>query len=243
MAGLITWLIMGVNILRELFYLKFLNSLVSGNIIAKVKRDSPIDSELIYYILRTGSTLALASCAQTYIGMYSMEWEGFPTILRIYGEFIVIGLLKDIFSMHFLHQIMHSPKFYSLHKFHHKIKKDTTAINLFFFDTPDLIIENAIGPAIFCFVKHLLGFGTQVHFMAYGLLIFFDQMCHSCNPYTAVYFNPILDFIMKPSINHQLHHILNSGHFALHPVHHFVPALRRADIDQYNSALNTNAVL
>jgi len=62
------------------------------------------------------------------------------------------------------------------------------------------------------------------------------------NESKRVYFNPLLDYLLKPNIYHQLHHAVNKGYLLFVPYHHVskAPARQRVDTDEYNRVFKTS---
>jgi len=136
----------------------------------------------------------------------------------VYAEFLVLTFMKDGISMNILHQMFHSI-WYSHHKIHHLPMKELCMFNAFYFDVPDLVVENAIGAAVLCSLKYLFGVSPQVHYGSMLLSLICDQHVHSLNPYTISCWNPLFDDHMRPCVSHNLHHAINSGHYTIWPLH------------------------
>merc|ERR1712238_258635 len=91
---------------------------------------------------------------------------------------------------------------------------------LFYFDVPDLIGENLIGPLLFCSVKFLFGGSScSIHYASFFLSVVCDQTVHSLNPYTITFWNPLLDNFLRPNLSHNLHHSSKVGHYTIWPLH------------------------
>ena len=144
-------------------------------------------------------------------------------IAFVYLEYLFLSFIKDALSMNVFHQIMHK-QWYGLHNVHHMPMKELSVINLWFFDLPDIVIENVIAPMILLTIKLIAweaGAGTipQLHYLSYIFLVITDVNIHSICPYSIGFYNPILDSIMMPNISHNLHHALNVGHYTVWPWH------------------------
>ena len=68
----------------------------------------------------------------------------------VYLEYLLMSFVKDALSMNVLHQMMHR-QFYSLHKVHHMPMRELSMANVWFFDLPDIAIENVLSPRKFFF--------------------------------------------------------------------------------------------
>ena len=62
----------------------------------------------------------------------------------------------------------------------------------------------------------------SVHYMSFYFLVVCDQMVHSLDPYTAVFWNPLFDNMMRGCVSHNLHHALNKGHYTIWPKHNLI---------------------
>ena len=63
-----------------------------------------------------------------------------------------MSFVKDAISMNVLHQMMHR-QWCHMHKVHHMPMKELSVVNLWFFDLPDLVIENIVAPLILVILK------------------------------------------------------------------------------------------
>lgn len=161
-----------------------------------------------------------------------------------------MAFIKDAVCMNLLHQLFHT-RFYDHHKIHHLPMKELSVVNAFYFDIFDLFVEDGIGPLLLIGLKALGGGSPSVHYMSFFFCVLADQTVHSCNLYTSVFWNPLLDNLMKGTLSHNLHHSLNRGHYTIWPLHHFVgietPQLSagkaldgfEVDIQEYNKIFDT----
>ena len=76
-----------------------------------------------------------------------------------------------------------------------------------------------------CKNMNLLGSGLRVH---------------SVNPYTALFFNPWLDWIFRSNVAHQIHHVVQMKNFAFFPLHHIFANNRLSDMKEYDKIMKTN---
>jgi len=90
-----------------------------------------------------------------------------------------------------------------------------------------------------CMVQYLLGLDVGIHWFVGVLLTFHDGALHSINPYSIMYFNPILDNRLKGNVTHQLHHALNKGYYLFVPYEHFDADARSKDVQKYNKVFKT----
>ena len=106
-------------------------------------------------------------------------------------------------------------------------------------DILDLFFENTSAPWLFVAVYYALGWDVRISWITTILFVSHDSSLHSINPYSVMYFNPVLDYVFKANITHQLHHALNRGYLLFWPYYHVFPASRKADIERYNQVFKT----
>jgi hypothetical protein len=159
------------------------------------------------------------------------------TFLPFYGLLI----LRDLCSLAPIHNLMHSnPIMYKLlHKKHHEITKNAESLHAYHINFLDLMVENTTAPLLLFFFQHQLGMKPGVSYTTITLFFRHDFALHSVNPYSVMYFNPILDFWFKPNIFHQLHHALNKDYILFVPYCHILPWERRKDERKYNEIFKT----
>jgi len=147
---------------------------------------------------------------------------------------------KDFTTMRFLHAKMHTPKWYHTHEVHHKIGANVQIINSFHFDTIDVFLENLIGPFIGIAFNYITYGTLTVHFISFMYLVWSDTLVHSLNPYTATFGSPITDYLMKPNVEHNLHHMLVNKYFMANSMEHlFVKGKLEKDLALYNKICET----
>jgi len=162
--------------------------------------------------------------------------------LMVYGQFIILLMLRDAF-LSVVHRLMHSPKYYYLHKVHHQVNRQAQSLHAFHIDILDIFLETYIAvPSLFMFQYFLSG-NLELHMGSLLLFTMHDFTLHSINPYSVSYFNPILDFALKPNICHQLHHVVQNEYFTFTPYHHFIPGAKERDYKRYNKLMKTNFAL
>jgi len=159
---------------------------------------------------------------------------------EVFVPFFALLLLRDVFFLGPLHRLLHSKRWYHLHKLHHEVRKDAQSLHAFHIDAVDLIIENVGAPFLVFCGQYMLGLPVGMHWFTPVLLTFHDAALHSVNPYSVMYFNPLLDWLFHPNVTHQLHHALNRGYYMFVPYHHVLRASREADCAKYNSVFETD---
>jgi len=144
------------------------------------------------------------------------------------------------FIMHFAHRWMHE-KAYFLHKKHHEGKTDLTSFNSTSFDLLDLILEFGAALPIYLTCKDFLGLDPRIHFLAHSFGLATGIQHHSANPYAVYLFNPLLDYLSRPTLTHNLHHAIQNDYHLFVPWSHFVsPESRHNDIEKYNKQMKTH---
>jgi len=154
-------------------------------------------------------------------------------------EGYAIWVCKDIVSMTVLHWVLHWPRFYSWHKYHHSITKEMSQVYGGNFDVLDLMLENASGTALLMPIRYLLFGDSSFHMASYIMVFWLDFTSHSANPFTATFVNPVLDSIFLPNLCHNLHHAVINDYFNLVPLGHLLPWKRQKDIQRYNEVFET----
>ena len=122
----------------------------------------------------------------------------------------------------------------------HESTKDAQSLHAFYIDLLDLLIENVGAPVLLFGAQWMLGLTVGIPWMASVLLTFHDGALHSVNPYSVMYYNPVLDHLLQPNVHHQLHHALNKGYYLFVPWGHVLPDRRRADCRRYNEVFKTD---
>lgn len=139
------------------------------------------------------------------------------------------------------HKWLHD-KMYFLHKKHHKVSnKCLMVFGSSTFDLLDLVIEFGAGvPGLIIVKKILFGSSSKVHFMTHGLVLLKGFQGHSGNPYSPYFFVPVLDYLVRAPLCHNLHHVIQNDYYSNVPhLHLFNPEARKKDIDLYNKHLKT----
>ena len=181
------------------------------------------------------------------LGLFLSGWvscESFKNPKILLQVLFESALVSDVITETFMtygHKWLHE-KAYFLHKKHHKASTrclmsfGTTTFDLF-----DMVIEFGGGVPLFIIVKRLcFGPTSKVHFLTYGLAMLKGIQGHSGNPYASYYFVPVLDYLIRMPLAHNLHHVIQSDYYNTpHGHFSFNQEARRKDIDLYNKHLKT----
>ncbi|CAB9525774.1 expressed unknown protein (Partial), partial [Seminavis robusta] len=231
---------------RELIHFWFLGSLVPRS-----KQNSKQLTKMdIMFVLQTAIVSICTFCIIEYHGLTYTETNKFGNgsnfiwflVAEVYLPFYTLLVLRDVVFLWPFHQLLHTKYFYHLHKTHHSIGKDAQGMHAFYIDIFDLLIENAGAPALLLAFQYFSGSEVGFHLLVPYLLSFHDGALHSVSPYSAMYFCPILDYVLKPTIHHQLHHAIphNKDYLLFVPYRHLIPRHRQADIAYFNKVFDTN---
>lgn len=211
--------------------------------IPKSKVEGNLSRETWLHVLKTAlftQTSFFILNVSGYIAMVQPTWT-WEFWFRVYVEFYCMLVLRDFFSLAPFHHLMHTPDWYFLHKNHHTVRKNAQSLHAFHIDLLDLVLENTGAPSLLLLGQYSFGFDLGVHWFAVAMLTCHDGSLHSVNPYSSMYFNPILDYLLKGNICHQLHHALNKGYLLFVPYRHlWSSAARRADVEKYNMIFKTD---
>jgi len=186
--------------------------------------------------------LTVVSSTMNVLGLAYWKFElSSDFILTYFFEGYCIWLLKDFFSLGLLHKLLHTPKYYYLHKLHHKWTKDTSNLYTnYYFDLLDIVLENAAGLFFYIPLKYLVTGSFRFNLYSYLLVVWIDHTLHSCNPYSSCFLNPLLDFVFRANIRHSLHHTVINDYFLFMPWSHIFPSTKRAEIENYNKLHKTD---
>jgi len=197
------------------------------------------------YIWQTTTVSTLSTFILSLMGFFHFPnqiewtWNSWGTI---YLQFYAMLILRDWFSLAPFHTLMHTKAFYSWHKTHHQVRSNAQGMHAFHIDVTDLLLENVGAPPLLFILQWILPqHSVGLHSFAAALLTAHDGALHSINPYSAMYFNPLLDHLMKGNVCHQLHHALNKDYLLFVPYAHlWSTEKRRYDIEKYNKCFKTN---
>jgi len=171
---------------------------------------------------------------------------------RIFLPFYGLLLVRDLCFMAPFHTLMHSTNssnpvvkwFRTVHYKHHEVGKSAQSLHAYHIDEVDLFIENVGAPIVWSCVQYLWGRRDHVG-LSFNTIVLFtlhDIGLHSVNPYSILYFNPLLDYLLYPNVCHQLHHTpkYQTTYICFTPYHHILsPHLKRIDMQRYDANFKT----
>ena len=221
---------------REVLHFRFL----ADRIPKSKRRPLPERSFPLIFQTAAASMISYGTCAKLGLVYFSPPSFTFSFWLSIFGPFYALLGLRDVFFLGPLHPILHSRRWWSLHKVHHEPTKSAQSMHAFHIDLPDLIIENVGAPFLLFAAQLLAGRRVGIHWLVGVLLTSHDGALHSVNPHSAMYFNPLLDRVFKANVFHQLHHATSRGYYRFVPWAHVLPARRRADCAKYNQVFEAD---
>ena len=159
-------------------------------------------------------------------------------VIRAWLEARATLAITDL-MMHFVHRWMHEQAYF-LHKKHHSGKADLMSSLSTSFDLFDLLAEFGAGLPVLLLSKKLLGLDPTIHLLSHHLILLFGFQHHSGNPYAVYLFNPVLDYLARSTLCHNLHHAIQNDYHLFVPYSHFFsPESRHNDIDKYNKHMKT----
>ena len=147
--------------------------------------------------------------------------------------------------MRYVHPWMHQRENFWIHKRHHEGNKNLCQFpGTFLFGVLDLMIEFGIGPVLGLAVKYyVFGLSHSTHLVAFMCSVWQDGNVHSLNPYTQAIGNPILDFLVKTTVLHNLHHACphDERYMVVYQWDHITtPGAITKDLHRYNQIMDTN---
>lgn len=214
---------------------------IMGNKVPDCKR-SPIQRKTYWYIFQTAffSMTSFGMMHKTGVIYFSELSLTFECWREIFIPFFALLVLRDAVFLGPLHALLHTKKYYHLHKLHHEQTNNAQSLHAFHIDLIDLVIENVGAPFLLFGCQHLLGYTVGIHWLSATLLTFHDGALHSINPYSVMYFTPGFDCFLHGNVTHQLHHALNKGYYRFVPYRHVFEDDRKADCSKYNKTFKTN---
>jgi hypothetical protein len=234
-----------VNVTREQVY-----SITLRKHFAKYKTDFKMADHPEYWtdIATTSLYIVAIGFLGARLGIMNARFDQenlWSTILAISADYWLVNIIKDNVSMRYVHPWMHKRENYWIHKRHHLGNKDLSVFpGTFVFDMLDLTLEFGVGPILGMMVKHyLLGMDPSLHILSFVCSIWTDGNVHSMNPYSQAVGNPIVDWFMKLTVVHNLHHAIQKDpkYMTVFPMHQlFSPASFKEDIELYNKTMKTN---
>jgi len=235
-GALIIWSIQAISILRDELY-----RIIFKAIISKEKLNLKVTMDLKMNILKIVLLFGAYFYVYVWFDQLHFEVKGWETYLLVTFEFWGMCILKDTLMMRTVHKWMHKPENFWIHKQHHKARTDVQVLNTFYFDVLDVFLENLIGPLLIQIFYFFVFGTTQLHFASFIWMLWGDITIHSLNPYSMCLANPILDYLMKINITHNLHHMVRNDYFGIYTWYHlYDPARKQKDIDLYNKINNTS---
>ena len=142
--------------------------------------------------------------------------------------------------MYFVHPWMHKPENYWMHSHHHKVGVEVQANHAFSISNLDAFIENDIGMFLFFFAKWMLGKPISVNLFSFIAIGWHDVIIHSLNPYSILHFNPLLEYFVKPTLEHNLHHMIQKDYYVFDSFKHLIDSKQLDyDVKKYNELCRT----
>lgn len=212
--------------------------------IAECKRKYELTRKNYWYIAQTTGIFIIEATLGGRAGVFywnpiSFTWENY---CEVFLAFYVLQFSKDIFALNIFHEMMHH-SLYFLHKSHHEVHGNSNSMLAFHIDPIDLFLENLCSPIVLFSVQYAMGWEIRVHAMAIILVGIMDANIHSINPYTVLLWNPVLDYVFRCNVAHNIHHCLNKDNHMFISYHHIFPSSRKKDCDRYNEVLGTSFIL
>merc|ERR1740129_1952257 len=84
------------------------------------------------------------------------------SFIDVWVTFWLMALLKDVFSLHPFHRLMHG-SWYFLHKTHHEVNENAQVMLALNIDFVDIILENIAAANMMLLLKYLLGFQASIN--------------------------------------------------------------------------------
>ena len=160
-------------------------------------------------------------------------------LFTVWLEAMSMSLLEDTVSW-CSHRWMHSKNGYRFHKSHHHGTQDLGVGNHIYVDLLDNFLEVGISFPMLLGAKMVFGFEPTMHYLSMMLWIMMGFQNHTMNPYSPYFFNPIIDFVARSNVSHNLHHATQQSHYTNIPWSHFWrPLSKKDDIDTYNRYMKT----
>lgn len=224
-----------------------INFFVLGDRIAKAKRNHQLwNPWLVYYIFQNVTLTILYFKLFGSFGFFEtspiqLTWASYSNVMF---SFYALRVLNDIFSLMPFHGLMHSKYMRYFHDIHHEVNTNAQSIMALHIGIIDCGLENFTAPLILFAVQYLLGFEMRVHLFSAVLSTFITYINHhSVNPHSVVLWNPVLDYVFKCNVAHQLHHSLNMDYTTFVPYHHVFSSLRTKDMEIYNKIMKTTFLI
>lgn len=214
-----------------------------GDSVPQVKRDYSMSKLDWLYVVKNNLFVVLHATLSLSMGTYyftpmTLDWSILTEILI---PFWIIQVLKDVFGLIPFHELMHThPYFMKLHAAHHTVGRNAQALMAFHIDFLDILLENMSGNILYLVGLWFLGMDAKIHIYAAFLGGIMDTLIHSINPYTVCLFNPILDYVFRCNVAHQVHHSALTANYTFIPFHHVLPGGFEHDLKYYNTILKSD---
>jgi len=176
-----------------------------------------------------------------YYGVINFSYTSYTELyMKIAIDYWCITLLKDYTMMYFFHPWMHKPENYWIHKHHHLAGVELQGMHAFSISYLDAFIESDIGIFLYLFGQWLFSGEIAVNLASIYLVGWHDYVVHSLNPYSICHFNPILEYYHKPTLEHNLHHMIQKDYYVFNSFKHLFSSSRRDfDLAKYNEICKT----
>jgi hypothetical protein len=160
--------------------------------------------------------------------------------------FYVLLAVKDLVFMTTFHRLTHTYKtLYVWHRTHHEVRRNGRFQLAYHTDILNLLIEDGGAPILLWLLLYIVGLGEmRIPIYSIHLLTLFDGGIHSINPFTVLFWNPVVDCMMNANITHTIHHVVRNRHITTVPLHHLLtPGARKVDELEYDKLMNTRFFL
>jgi sterol desaturase/sphingolipid hydroxylase (fatty acid hydroxylase superfamily) len=155
--------------------------------------------------------------------------------------FYLLLLMKDFFVMNLLHRLLHyMPLYHIFHITHHEVSRNSQ-FHLAFHSNPIDILLESVGPPFFLWgLLSFAGFPIyRVPISTIHLMALFEGGIHSINPYTILFWNPVVDRHLNANIMHTIHHVTINKYYTTVPLHHLVKGGYIDDARTYDRIMHT----
>jgi len=218
-----------------------IHALLWPKMICKAKMAYKYSWENVWEAVKLLIQGVVISLAGLYFGVINFNYTTFiETYMLVAMEYWSIILLKDYTMMYFVHPWMHKPENYWIHKHHHLVGIEVQGNHAFSISNLDAFLESDIGMFLYFFVQWLITGKLSVNVASLYLVGWHDVVVHSLNPYSIVHFNPLLEYYHKPTLEHNLHHMIQKDYYVFNSFKHVFSTERRDyDLAKYNELCKT----
>ena len=174
-------------------------------------------------------------------GILYLEPSCLSAMMQTLTWFYAILAVKDVCLMNTIHRWMHtSPSLYRWHRTHHEVRHNSRFQLAFHAGGVNLLLEDVGAPFLICGFMWIIGLsGVQFPIYSVHLLALFDGGIHSVNPFTILFWNPVIDSLLNANIVHNLHHAKGNKYLTTVPLYHLRVASRKADEMEYDRVMRT----